>query len=464
MFSKQYGLNKSASGVSTSFTLIFIGCFFKPLQHHYMDPSSSPKGFRKRWREAAASSHQLLADRDASELESERALDEEAPPVNSSGDLTDVSDSDAKRFCGVIAHNGVASAFTILRKSVAKMPWETGPLSPLFTGQFNMQQKTGLLILPLVGIEDVSSKLDTKEADHEKNPKPYVSLTSFVKNRIAASKFIISDEDLRVPALGHFRNLICSDLKGTTVGLSLLDKAGKLCAEDDLATTVSDTLARKSTGALLKRVSSMVRFFSWMVHHRDTSCFRPSEKDLYDYMQYLRHSGAGATAASHFEQAFRMCHEVLGMLHVDIKQVLSVRVAGAAHTMFLPKGKLVQAAAFSVEAIKIFEDTCMTNECMHKRVIAGAVLFCVLACARWFDSMHIADIWKSTFATRVLLEANAEKHKTSIWAKRPKQGCFLLSSSDVFEVMGIIIHWGTVALWTFPTFLAIVEREYTDLW
>ncbi len=151
-----------------------------------------------------------------------------------------------------------------------------------------------------------------------------------------------------------------------------------------------------------------------MVHHRDTSCFRPSENDPYDYMQYLRHSGAGATAASHFEQAFRMCHEVLGMLHVDIKQVLSVRVTGAAHTMFLPKGKLVQAAAFSVEAIKIFEDTCMTNECMHKRVIAGAVLFCVFACARWFDSMHIAEIWKNTFATMVLLEADAEKRKTSI--------------------------------------------------
>lgn len=133
-------------------------------------------------------------------------------------------------------------------------------------------------------------------------------------------------------ALGHFRNLICSDLKGTRVGTSLLDKLGKMCGEHELATIVSDTLAHKSTGTLLKRASSMARFFSWMVHHKDTSCFRPSEKDLYEYMQHLRHTGAGPTAASHFEQAFRMCHEVLGMLHVDIKQVLSPRVTGAAHT------------------------------------------------------------------------------------------------------------------------------------
>ena len=118
-----------------------------------------------------------------------------------------------------------------------------------------------------------------------------------------------------------------------------------------------------------------------MVHHRDTSCSRPSEKDLYDYMQYLRRSGAGATAAAHFEQAFRMCHEVLGMVHVDIKRVLSARVTGAAHSLFLSKRKLAQAPAFSVEAVRIFEDVCINSECMHKRVIAGAILFCVFACA-----------------------------------------------------------------------------------
>ena len=197
------------------------------------------------------------------------------------------------------------------------------------------------------------------------------------------------------------------DLKGTSVGMSLLDKAGKLCDEKDFVSTVSDCLAHKATGTLLKRASSMARFFSWMVHHRGASCFRPTEQDLYDYMQHLRRNGAGATAAA-------LCHEVLGMLHVDIKQVLSARGTGAAHSMFLSKRKLVQAPAFSVEAVKILEDICINSEHMHKRVIAGAILFCIFACARWFDSMHIDDIWKNSFATMVLLEADTEKHKTSM--------------------------------------------------
>ena len=127
-----------------------------------------------------------------------------------------------------------------------KMPWETGHLSPLFTGVFSFQQKTDLPSMPIVRIEDVASATKKQEVEHEKDPKRLVSQTSFVKKRIAASKFTISDDDLRVRALGHFRKLICSDLKGTAVGISLLDKACKLRDEDDLATTVSDTLAHKS--------------------------------------------------------------------------------------------------------------------------------------------------------------------------------------------------------------------------
>ena len=378
-----------------------------------MDPPSSPKGYRKRWREAAAGSAAVLASAAFSEKDSEQVLDDEASGAESLVEAVDTSETDAKRSCSAFLDNGIASAFAVLRKPAIKMPWETGPLSPLFTGTFSFIQKTDLPSMPIVGIEDVATTIKKQHTERAVESKPVLSLTSFVKKRISASKFTISDDDLRVRALGHFRKLICSDLKGTSVGMSLLDKAGKLCDEEDFASTVSDSLAHKATGTLLKRASSMARFFSWMVHHRGASCFRPTEQDLYHYMQHLRRNGAGATAAARFEQAFRMCHEVLGMLHVDIKQVLSARVTGAAHSMFLSKRKLVQAPAFSVEAVKILEDLCINSEHMHKRVIAGAILFCIFACARWFDSMHIDDIWKNSFATMVLLEADTEKHKTS---------------------------------------------------
>ena len=220
-----------------------------------MDPPSDPKGFRRRWREAAATSSAAMIDKGTSEVECDAAVDDEALDAETNADTVDMSEPDSKRVCIAMADVGINSAFTVLRKSVVKMPWETGPLSPLFTGVFSFQQKTDLPGLPHVGVGDVSTNIERKEVSPAKDPKPIVSLTSSVKKRIAASKFTISDDDLRVRALGHFRKLICSDLKGTAVGISLIDKAGKLCDEDDLATTVSDTLAHKSTGTLLKRAS-----------------------------------------------------------------------------------------------------------------------------------------------------------------------------------------------------------------
>ena len=375
-----------------------------------MEPSSSLKGLRKRWRDAAASSQQPAEESNAASEEVEEATDVETP----AGVTLESSFTVSKKSCNIMADNAIASAFQVLRQPVTKLPWETGPLAPVFSGKFPLQISTDLPRLPLVGIQDISSpsRPSVKEVEH-KHPH-VVSLTGFVKKRIAASKFNISDDDLRVRALGRFKNLICSDLQGTKVGLSLLDRAGKLCEPGELATIVSDTLSHKSTGTLLKRASSMVRFFIWIVKYRDTSCFRPSEQDLYDYMNYLRSSGAGATSASHFEQAFRMCHELLGMIHVDIKAILSSRVTGAAHSMFLSKRKLKQSPAFSVEAVTILEDVCLSSESIHKRVISGAILFCIFACSRWFDAMYIESIWDNNFATMVLLEADTEKHKTSM--------------------------------------------------
>ena len=206
-----------------------------------MELPPSPKGFRKRWREAATA---VASDSAGSESGDRNPSDVEAPVDEDSAKQSDFSDVVAKRTCMAIADNAVSSAFTALRKSSVKMPWESGPLSPLFTGQFVLQQTTDLPQLPLVGIQDVSSQLEPVETERDHVAKPYVSLTSFAKKRIAVSKFTINDDDLRVRALGQFRNLICSDLKGTTVGMSLLDKLGRMCGDHELANIVSDTLAQ----------------------------------------------------------------------------------------------------------------------------------------------------------------------------------------------------------------------------
>ena len=122
-----------------------------------MDPPSSPKGFRKRWREAAAGSSAVLASEVFSEKDSELPLDAEASVAETGFEVGDMSETEVKRFCSAFSDNGVASAFSVLRKPTIKMPWETGPLSPLFTGTFSFIQKTDLPRMPMVGLEDVAT-------------------------------------------------------------------------------------------------------------------------------------------------------------------------------------------------------------------------------------------------------------------------------------------------------------------
>ena len=50
---------------------------------------------------------------------------------------------------------------------------------------------------------------------------------------------------------------------------------------------------------------------------------------------------------------------------------------------------------------------------MHKRVIAGALLFCIFACVRWFDAMRIEELSADTHGNIVILEAATALHKTS---------------------------------------------------
>ena len=107
-----------------------------------MDPPSSPKGYRKRWREAAAGSAAVLASAAFSEKDSEQDLDDEALDAESLVDAVDISETDAKRSCSAFLDNGIASAFAVLRKPVIKMPWETGHLSPLSSFYWNFQFST----------------------------------------------------------------------------------------------------------------------------------------------------------------------------------------------------------------------------------------------------------------------------------------------------------------------------------
>ena len=99
---------------------------------------------------------------------------------------------------------------------------------------------------------------------------------------------------------------------------------------------------------------------------------------------------------------------------MNVQAVLTSRVTGAAHNMFLQKRKLKQAPPFSVQAVSAFEDICIHDNRSHVRAICGSILFCIFACVRWFDAMRVESLQLDKYITMSLLEASTSKHKTSM--------------------------------------------------
>ena len=195
-----------------------------------------------------------------------------------------------------------------------KQPWQKGPLSGLFSKQRNFWDK------PLMG----SSSSCIGIADHISANESAAAIPQHVGQReatvqrIRASRFISTDDDLRRLALSRFKTLVLLELESTRLGLSLLTFAGTLCADDELGQIFHDVFSPKSSGTLLKRCNAVWRYSCWLQNHRMGSPFSQNESVVYSYICYLRNSNAGATTPSQFVEALRFSNALLGFCKVGL--------------------------------------------------------------------------------------------------------------------------------------------------
>ena len=276
-------------------------------------------GFRKRW--AAHSNRDDIPDGHGSpepvmESEpcgaSEGARSEVGQQLNSSENIV----SNATGILDVhhtpqlhTQQTGVVTALSILRSAKrVKLPWETGPLAPVFN---NHTFSRRFEIRPqMVGLADVL------------NPQPKVRAAIPVHNvfqqsqlavrkRIVLTSYNVKDDELRSRALNRFKVLVCLDLKATGIGRSMLNCLGNLDSSTNVLQVLEDALANKATGTLLKRASSLWRWANWLASLDKGTCFDQNEATLYQYMNHLRDSGSAPTAASHLCGSFEVCRTSL---------------------------------------------------------------------------------------------------------------------------------------------------------
>ena len=338
---------------------------------------------------------------------------DELQPLPSDAEQFSSHGVDVQSFSQHVSSVASASAYQITRTSDIRLPWQQGPLAPLFNRHSGIFRPLNMWNLPRVGLTDMYGHQTMAQtiSGVPALPNPAVSLAS---KRIAASKFYVPEDELRTKALNQFKLLLLMDLKATGLGVSMMDAVGSLDTATDVLSVLRDALASKATGTLIKRAGSMWRFAQWIVNRHQGSCFGQPEQVIYKYMQHLKETGAAPTSASHFLEALAFSDAVFRFSNNGSSKVMTARVKGASHNMFLGKRILKQAPAFTVDCVQRLEDICLHHARAHCRVIAGSIMFCIFACSRWADAMHIESLKLDKFVTFVILEASTTKHKTSM--------------------------------------------------
>ena len=293
--------------------------------------------------------------------------------------------------------------------SEVRQPWERGPLASLFSKQKPVWERLQRQNrMPLLGLSD---HITASEASSS-IPKP-IQQSEVTVQRIRASRLVTSQDDYRHLALSRFKTMVLLDMDCTRLGQSLRSFAGTLCPDDELSQIFMDVFAPKATGTILKRRNALWRFSCWLQQQTNGSPFSQSEQVLYDYICHLRVSGAGATTPSQLVEAMRFADTLLGFTHTKLQDMLSARVTGAAHAVYMTKRIRKPAEVLTVAEVSELEYICANDAELHRRVIAGHLLFSFAAAARWHDSMYVVAMESSEAGDIMLLEASTSKHKSS---------------------------------------------------
>ena len=171
-----------------------------------------------------------------------------------------------------------------------------------------------------------------------------------------------------------------------------------------------DIFFNKSASTLLKRCNSLARLTTFLRNAELT--FPCDESQLYMFLCNERDQGAPASRLTSLMQAVTFCRHVLGVEELDYctksKRCHGAAQGGVSHP-------LKQAPPLRVEHLKIIHSVLMDDPELWNKAMAGMLLFCCYARARWDDAQHSESLFADYDDLDVLqfVEASTRVHKTA---------------------------------------------------
>jgi hypothetical protein len=243
-------------------------------------------------------------------------------------------------------------------------------------------------------------------------------LVLFASKRLRLVKPKVDSDGLRQRALVKWRVLIEQDLLSSRTGTMLAAMCENLDSEEDIAETITDVFACKATATLFKRANSFCQYLEWATNALVERPMLCTEIVVYNYMKFLRSSGAAPTKASAFVQSLNFAKHVIG-LQCSSETTNSARIRGAVRTSLLNKRMLKQAEALYVTDMEILEDSARFAPCTRDQVASGHFCFEAYCCGRHTDTNNVEELhidvdehWYG------FLEGSICKHKTATTAEK----------------------------------------------
>eukprot|EP00435_Cladocopium_sp_Y103_P066529 s421_g28.t1 len=227
-------------------------------------------------------------------------------------------------------------------------------------------------------------------------------------------RVVRSDDDLRDASIAKLQKLILIDPQATRLGDLLAPLDAKPMTEMEVRKSIEHAFSKKSSSTLYKRACALSRYVEWFRQlNRMGSPLRVKEYDVYSYLNHLDRERAGATASSGFLEALRFLDGIAIFIHADLELVLSPRVVGLSHQLFMQKKPLQQKDPLPCGVVKELEALLVRKQDEIHVVILGQLLWCFHSGSRWSDAMRLKSLKLEKQEKVSLLVGDALGSKTS---------------------------------------------------
>ena len=302
--------------------------------------------------------------------------------------------------------NFLASAISRgLAEDSSRLPWEQGIWAPQ-PAHLKLRHRHHA-----VGLGDlfVPSSQPAVPAPVTSSKHAY---PDFVKKRLRLGTLHRDESEIRAQQLRKLRTIVLQDPSLSELGGALVNAAGALQDEDIVARSFRDAFMSKSTGTLIKRVSSLWGFCSFL-NDRGIPPLDFREELLYEFLNMIREANRGATAASSLLSAIRFLHGVIKIKGLPKEITFSARCEGLARGELGRKRPTKQSQVLTSDQVWALEKLVVESCPSVDSLIGGQMLFALYSCARWDDSLHLTNIELSQAGRISLVETSTSKHKTS---------------------------------------------------